>query len=223
MFHTRPKHVKVHALLRIIYPRRWRDRMSRWFVIDSRAKTPVLCKSPRVARVINYSLGRVRLWAARRERFAFPFCSARILEYTICRPRRRKRNQIFAANKAYSENKYLSDVPDPPSDFQKGKKMIFSLPKETQITNDISQICSMAFCDEPGLFGSILRSSKRGGKNETLIALVAVSRKNGRVINTDNCDMQRMRDSFAGMSRTRARVINEVQGWLIAWFRTLCR
>lgn len=60
--------------------------------------------SPCSLRVINYSLGRVRLWAVqrdiriyeRRERARPPLLSIG----TICRSRRRKYDQMFATNKA---------------------------------------------------------------------------------------------------------------------------
>lgn len=121
---SRCKHAKVHALLQRTRAqasqyirRRCRTRESecRADTRSIRARKPLFYANlAHAARVINYSLGRVRLWAACTERLArFPFRSARILRYTICRSRRRKYGQIFAANKAYGGDKYLSDVTDP--------------------------------------------------------------------------------------------------------------
>lgn len=111
----------------LIHPRGWRTRESecRADTRSIRARKPLFYANLRARCASNKLFARSSPFMGGIERFAFPFCSVRILRCTICRSRRRKRDQIFAANKAYGGDKYLSDVTDPPtyssSDFRKRK------------------------------------------------------------------------------------------------------
>lgn len=71
------------------------------------------------ARVINYSLGRVRLWTAQRgrerERYAFPFYSAFSTSVLFVAPGAVNTTKYLPLIKPTAGDKYLSDATDPPT------------------------------------------------------------------------------------------------------------